>query len=109
MSPTGTDTHTSIDLTVPADVDDGSRRERITAWIGWRLPELAALGGTGLAGALHWPGWWAATAGAAGWIAYTRTAPHVAAWRERRARQRADDETESEIEPAARGRWKETG
>lgn len=108
MSPTGTDTHTSTDLTAPAA--DGSRRERITAWIGWRLPELAALGGTGLAGALHWPGWWAATAAAAGWIAYTRAAPHVAAWRERhRARRDVGDETTSDIEPAARGRWKETG
>ncbi|GAA1208861.1 hypothetical protein [Prauserella alba] len=111
MSPTDTDTRT--DLTVPAADVDGSRRERVTAWVGWRLPELIALGGTGVAGVLHWPGWWAATAAAAGWIAYSRAAPHLAphlaAWRERRARRGGDDETDSEIEPAARGRWKETG
>lgn len=112
MRPTDTD-ETSTDLTIP-DGDDGNRSERITAWLGWRLPELAAMGGTGVAGAWHWPGWWAATVAAATWIAYSRTAPHLAprlsAWRERRrARHDTDDETASEIEPAARGRWKETG
>lgn len=87
------------------------RSERVTAWLGWRLPELAGLGATGLAGALHWPGWWAGTAAALGWIGWTQLAPLIRRARTRRtdARHDTDEATTTELESPPSDPWKETG
>lgn len=70
------------------------RVDRVTAWIGWHLPEVTAITGTGAAGVWWWPGWWIATTATAAWLA---AAPLV---RRYRARHTTNTNDRACLEPA---------